>query len=217
MAEPPVRPFQSFGIIPAAGHSRRMGQPKLKMPWGELTVVEQVVAAWRRSDVNHVVAVVRSDDVELARLCDQAGAMVVVPATPPPEMKDSVSAALDAIATRFDPSDDDVWLLAPADMPRLSAVVINALLDAHRLSHPAILVPTHAPETRGPAGPDLPAKRGHPVLFPWPLARDVARLSADEGVNALLTREPVRELAVAEPSILDDLDTREDYRRLCPE
>jgi len=223
MADQLVRSFQSFGVIPAAGSSRRMGQAKLKMPWGAMTVVEQVVAAWRRSGVNHVVAVVRSGDAELARLCDQAGAIVVVPETPPPEMKDSVIAALDAIATRFEPRDDDAWLLAPADMPRLSSLVIDVLLDEHCPSHPAILVPTtilgptHLPQTNRPPPPDRGVKRGHPVLFPWPLAQDVARLGEDEGVNALLAREPVREVAVAEPSILDDLDTLDDYRRLSME
>ena len=79
MTKPRVHPFESFGIVPAAGHSRRMGQPKLKMPWGGLTVIEQVVAAWRRGGVDHVMAVVRADDAELARMCDQAGAIVVSP------------------------------------------------------------------------------------------------------------------------------------------
>lgn len=217
MAEPRVHAFQSFGIIPAAGRSRRMGQPKLKMLWGAMTVIEQVVAAWRRSGVDHVVAVVRSDDSELAGLCQRAGAIVVVPEPPPPEMKDSVMAALDAITTRFHPRGDAAWLLAPADMPRLSSEVIDALLDEHSGSNQAILVPTHATPARGPSRQATAVKRGHPVLFPWPLAQDVARLNEDEGVNVLLARTPTREVAVNQPSILDDLDTVDDYRRLSAE
>ena len=83
MAVSRVRSFQSFGIIPAAGRSRRMGLPKLTMPWGSTTVIEQVLGAWQRSGVDHLVAVVRGDAGELARYCDQAGAIVVSPATPP--------------------------------------------------------------------------------------------------------------------------------------
>lgn len=217
MADRPDRPFRSFGVIPAAGQSRRMGQPKLKMAWGSATVIEHVVAAWRRSGVDHVVAVVRPDDEELGELCDQAGAIVVAPAVPPPQMKDSVIAAVDAIAARFDPRDDAAWLLAPADMPRLSAAVIDLLLDEHQPARPAILVPTHQSPANGPALPGGGARRGHPVLFPWPLAQDLTGLAEDEGVNALLARGPVREIAVGVPSILDDLDTREDYRRLSAE
>ena len=214
MAETSVRPFQSFGIIPAAGRSRRMGQPKLMMPWGTMTVVEQVVAAWRRSSVDHVVAIVRADDLELARLCQQAGAIVVVPQQPPLEMKDSVIVALEAITTRFKPGGDAVWLLAPADMPRLSSAVIDAILDEHRGAGQEILVPTHAMPTNGNSRQANEAKRGHPVLFPWSLVQDVASLNEDEGVNVLLTRNPTREVSVNHPSILDDLDTVDDYQRL---
>jgi len=208
------RAFQSYGIIPAAGHSRRMGQAKLRMPWGSTTVVEHVIAAWRRGGVDQVLAVVRSDDSKLARLCQQAGAIVVQPETPPPEMKDSIAAALAEVATRFQPRLDAVWLLAPADMPRLSSDVIVTLLDEHQVACPEILVPTYRPAI-GRSVPREPiVKRGHPVLFPWRLAQDVNQLSEDEGVNALLAREPVREVAVEQPSILDDLDTKDDYRRL---
>ena len=214
MAKPDVHPFPSFGIIPAAGRSRRMGQPKLLMPWGTMTVVEQVLAAWQRSGVDHVVAVVHLDDSELARLCQRAGAIVVVPTTPPPEMKDSVIAALDAITRQFHPGDDAVWLLAPADMPRLSSAVIDALLEEHHPSRPEILVPTQATPASDTSGQATDVKRGHPVLFPWPFVQDVASLNEDEGVNVLLTRKPTREIAVNQPSILDDLDTVDDYRRL---
>jgi len=217
MVQPLARPFPSFGIIPAAGRSRRMGQPKLKMPWGGTTVIEQVVAAWRHGRVDQVVAVVRPDDADLAELCERAGAIVVVPQVPPPEMKDAVRAALDAIATRFDPPDEAVWLLAPADMPRMSPAVIETLLDAHRPSRPAILVPVQATPAGQPGQGAVGARRGHPVLFPWPLAQDVARLNEDEGVNALLAHQPVREVAVDDPAILDDLDTIDDYRRLSAE
>jgi molybdenum cofactor cytidylyltransferase len=214
MTKPSIHSFQSFGIIPAAGRSRRMGQPKLLMPWGKTTVVEHVVAAWQQSGVDHVVAVVRSADSELARLCQRAGAIVVQPEPPPPEMKDSVMAALDAITRQFHPRDDAVWLLAPADMPRLSAVVIDALLAAHHRSGQEILVPTQTTPASGTSGQSSDVKRGHPVLFPWPLVQDVASLNEDEGVNVLLTRKPTREIAVNQPSILDDLDTIDDYRRL---
>ncbi len=214
MREPRVHPFQSFGIIPAAGRSRRMGQPKLMLPWRTTTVIEHVIAAWQRSRVDYVVAVVHSDDPELAGLCQRAGAIVVVPKPPPAEMKDSVLAALDTITTRFHPRDDAVWLLAPADMPRLSSMVIDTLLDEHHRSGQEILVPTQATLTCDTARQAADAKRGHPVLFPWACGQDVANLNEDEGVNVLLARRPTREVRVNHPSILDDLDTIDDYRRL---
>jgi molybdenum cofactor cytidylyltransferase len=194
--------IQSFAIIPAAGHSVRMGRPKLLMPWGEATVIEHVIAAWRASRVTRVVVVVRAGDAELIEKCRAAGAEVVTPDVPPPEMKVSVGHALTYVQSNFSPQPSDAWLLAPADMPRLSPQVVNQLLNAHDADAPAILIPI----TLG--------RRGHPVLFPWPLAAEVNRLSADEGVNSLTARHVVREVACGDPTILDDLDTPHDYQRL---
>ena len=40
---------RSFAVVPAAGRSRRMGRPKLLLPWGESTIIQQVLGAWRAS------------------------------------------------------------------------------------------------------------------------------------------------------------------------
>ena len=34
-----------FAVVPACGHSTRMGRPKLALPLGDRTVIERVVAA----------------------------------------------------------------------------------------------------------------------------------------------------------------------------
>ncbi|MCB9924700.1 MAG: NTP transferase domain-containing protein [Planctomycetaceae bacterium] len=177
-----------------------MGQDKLVMPWGEATVIESQLASWRDGGVDEIVVVMRRDQVALRELCRTA--IVVTPTIPPPEMKDSVLAALDDIRTKFAPDARDVWLLAPADMPQLDAQVIRQLLVAHDAARPTIIVPIRN------------RKRGHPVLFPWGCADEVSRLSADEGVNKLLDRFPVRELECPAASIHGDLDTPEDYRQL---
>ncbi len=117
----------------------------------------------------------------------------------------SVLAALSCIREKFSPVESDVWLLAPADMPRLDPVVIKQVMAAHDPASPAIIVPTSD------------GKRGHPVLFPWAFAFEVASLSECEGVNVLLERFPVRELICNSREIHGDLDTPEDYNRLSDE
>lgn len=185
-----------------------MGRPKLLLPWGNSTVIQTVLAAWQTSRVDHVLVVVRPDDSELAEVCRRAGATVVVPPESPPEMKRSIQLALHEIHRRHVPTDADAWLLAPADMPRLSTTIINRLIAEHahastdQLAEPAILLPI--------VGQD----RGHPVLFPWPLARQVDQLGEREGVNALLDRNLVRRIAVDSIESFADIDTPEDYARL---
>jgi molybdenum cofactor cytidylyltransferase len=198
--------FRSFGIVPAAGRSVRMGQPKLLLPWttdeGTQTVLEQVLAAWCASQVTHVVVVLHPEDAALAEICRRTRAHTVVAPIPPPDMKASIQRGLEFVAARFAPSDNDVFLVAPADMPLLTSSAIDLVLAAHDPKQREILVPRAA------------GRRGHPVLFPWPLVTDVARLPADVGLNQLLRATTVRELETQQASILADLDTPEDYKRL---
>jgi len=199
--------MHTFAIIPAAGRSRRMGKPKLLLPWGGTTVIEQVLAAWRASRVDDVIVVVDPADRALAAKCAASGAHVIVPSEAPAEMKDSVQLGLDWIECRG-PQSDDAWLVAPADMPTLSAEIIDRLIAAHEAglasadATPCIRAPRHG------------TKRGHPVLFPWPLAAEVARLGADEGLNALVARHSVEYIEIAGDAISQDFDTPEDYDRL---
>ena len=47
-----------FAVLPAAGKSTRMGRPKLALPLGERTILEQVVAALRQAEVEHILVIV---------------------------------------------------------------------------------------------------------------------------------------------------------------
>jgi len=199
--------MQIFGILPAAGRSERMGAPKLLLPWGDATLIEHVVGVWRSSRVSRVLVVVHPDDARLAELAERAGALVVRPERAPVDMKASVGYAL-AYAARFGPEAGDAWMLAPADMPLLSAATIDRLIEAYARS---------AATADGGSRiwvPCLAGRRGHPVLFPWTLAAEVARLGADEGLNTLLARHRVETVEAGEEAIFEDIDTPEDYDRL---
>ena len=196
-----------FAIIPAAGNSTRMGTPKLLLPMAGGTMIEKTLAAWRASQVDRILVVVRPDDQELALVCRAQGAGVVVPPVAPPEMKDSVQFGLRYVEANFAPTAEDAWLLAPADMPDLSSRVINALIAAYSPNRAAVLVPT------------LGGRRGHPVLFPWTLAIGVYSLPATEGLNVLRLRHESHEIACdsVQPggiSAFSDINTPEDYKRL---
>jgi len=185
-----------------------MGSPKLLLPWNSVTVIEQVLATWRASSVSRVVVTVHPQDVELARLCRQSGADVVVPDVPPPDMKTSVQRALAYVRERFNPQDGDVWLLAPADMPGLTAACIERVAQAY-----AVQAATGMPKIVVPV---FHSRRGHPAAFPWELAAAVQQLADSAGINQLLSEGRVIEVECPERSILDDLDTTEDYRRQRP-
>jgi molybdenum cofactor cytidylyltransferase len=178
-----------------------MGQPKLLLPWGDATVIEATIEAWFSSLVDEVLVVVHPDDDVLAELALSAGAEVIVAPEPPPDMKASIQLGLDVIRSNHSPADEDGWLVAPADMPGLSPLVIDRLL-AERFQRPdEILIPTHQ------------AAPGHPALFPWPMAAEVARIPAGEGLKWLLARHPATTIECGPAALAADLDTPDDYHR----
>jgi len=190
-----------FAVVPAAGRSVRMGEPKLLLPWGKSTIIESVLAAWRASRVTRIVVVVHPADARLAELCQSAGATVIQPEIPPPDMKASVRHAVAWLVAHESPTDHDAWLLAPADMPLVTTAVIDAVIAAHNMAAPSIVAP---------AAND---RRGHPVLFPWPLSNEVAQLAENEGLNALVKRHVVKELPWQNAQeILTDIDTPAEYQ-----
>jgi molybdenum cofactor cytidylyltransferase len=181
-----------------------MGQPKLLMPLRGRPLVLHAIDAWRGGGIESITAVVRGDDQPLAAVLREAGCQVVAPDVPPPDMKVSVQHALRQVEAHL-PQSGDAFLVAPADIPRLSAAIIRALTARHAANPGEILVPT------------LGGRRGHPVLFPWPLSKEVFALAENEGLNVLTSRHSAREIVFddLEPDCLDpfaDIDTPEQYR-----
>jgi molybdenum cofactor cytidylyltransferase len=195
-----------FALIPAAGKSTRMGRPKLALPLGDRTVLEQVVAALRRSDLDRILVALGPQTPGLANLARTAGAEVLELPSATADMRATVERGMDWIEQHWHPDADHGLLLCPADHPLLDATVVEELLAA-RHQHPAatIFIPT------------FEGKRGHPVLFGWSHVPSIRALPPDQGLNSYfrLHISETQEVPVASPDILCDLDTPEDYERLC--
>lgn len=189
-----------YAIVPAAGLSRRMGQPKLVMPWKNYSVIEHTLEAWKKSRVDRVIVVVRTEDDELKDHLNGKNIDVVVPECDPPEMKDSVLYGIKYVQTHYGPGVDDAMLLAPADMPELTSTVIDTVIDAHNPKQPAIIAPANS------------GKKGHPVLFPWPFTTGAYQLNDNQGLNELWNIYHNRTIEVEDAGSFLDVDTPEDFR-----
>jgi CTP:molybdopterin cytidylyltransferase MocA len=193
-----------FAVVPAAGHSTRMGRPKLALPLGGRVVIQLVVDALRSGGCDHVVAVIGPHVPELVAPAAAAGAHVRVLAEPTPDMRATVIAGLEWLEQQFHPGPQDAWFLVPGDHPTLDSGVVRQLIAEYESGGHTIIVPT--------AG----NRRGHPSLIAWTHVANIRARPAGEGLNTYFrTRaDQTRELPVAAPSILSDLDTPEDYERL---
>jgi len=178
-------------VVLAAGASSRMGSPKalLTTPGGT-TFVEAILATLRAAGVDTVRVVAAPGALPVAD--------PVINPDPARGMLSSVQCGLRAL-----PEGCDAVLVWPVDHPLVTAPTVTAMIDAFRAGDPPIVVPT-----RG-------GRRGHPVLFARRLVPEL--LSADPGIGAraVVHAHPSRlELEIADPGILTDVDTREDYLRL---
>ena len=191
-------------IVPAAGHSRRMGQPKLLLPLGDRPVIARLVEAFDHPSVLDVLVVVRPDDTVLAEAAAAAGAVVVRAPEPPPDMKASVGWGIDEMRKRWGAGEIDGWMLVPADHPVLDADLVGRVAEAWSVNRPPVLVPTHD------------GRRGHPTVFGVELASEVASIPDDSGLNWLVAQcgEAVEEVELDRPEVLLDLDTPEQYEAL---
>ncbi len=96
--------------------------------------------------------------------------------------------------------------LAPVDVPLVSAATFAALAEAWR---------AHGAPARGWLAPRFDGRFGHPVI----LGRELAREAQDRAADTPLSRlrdgaEPLLAVEVADPGVLDDLDTPDDLAAL---
>lgn len=195
---------KSYAIIPAAGRSTRMRQPKLLLPIDGEPLIAHVLRAWTESTVTETLLVARRDDTALREACRNWSVHVVTPAQDPVDMKQSVQIGLREIESRWQPDASDRCLIAPADLPDLCVSIIDRLL-ATRAGDRQIVVPRFG------------SRPGHPILLPWALTEEIHRLPADQGIDVLVRQHPVLFVDFDEHLRLRDLDTPEDYAALLAE
>ena len=191
---------QFFGLIPAAGRSRRMGEHKLLLPWQDRRVVDVVVSAWAGSLATQTVFVVRDDDVELQNAIASSGMRICILNQETADMKETIQKGLLFIQEQWSPGSDDFCLIAPADLPKVSSELLNKVVEA-AMQQQQIVVPYFG------------AKSGHPVAFPWSKTDGIFRLDREQGINALLNDSDVFRLELDASDRVRDIDTPEEYER----
>jgi molybdenum cofactor cytidylyltransferase len=184
-------------ILLAAGKSRRMGSCKQLLPLGEKTVIARCLDTLLAGGVTGIVVVVAEAGNEVAAAVQDYPARIVVNPEGAGDMASSVRTGRAALATEA-----SGVIVALCDYPLVLSATISRLLSTHRESPDDIIIPCHREE------------HGHPLLFP----RTILEELADHLIlRDLVRREParIRCLAVDDPGVLLDMDTPDDYRRIC--
>ncbi len=185
-----------YGLILAAGESKRMGLPKLLLPYGEKTVIETVLTVVKQSKLDQSLVVVHPDDRDISPLAKRMGFEIAVNPEPARGMLSSIIAGLERI-----PEKVEAVVLVLGDQPGISASAIDLLIIAYRLKEKGLVLPIYQ------------GKRGHPILFDLKYRMEIKNLNPEIGLKQLIQLHPedILEIPVNEPGIIYDLDTPEDY------
>ena len=188
-------------IILAAGQSKRMGQPKMLLPWGESTVLQTVIATFQAAGVDDILVVTGAGHERVEELVGDSAQTVFNAGYERGEMLSSVQAGLAAQS----PGSDAV-LIGLGDQPQVKAVTIQLLLEAHARPGSSIIVPS------------CQNHRGHPWLVARAHWDEVLRLHPPETMRQFLNRHiaEIHYIESADSSVLADLDTPDDYLKYRP-
>lgn len=184
-------------VVLAAGQSRRMGnENKLLALLGGAPLVRYAVAAAQASRARPVVVVTghEADRVQAAL----AGMNVRTVRNPDYEL--GLSASLRAGLTALDKDDVAGALICLGDMPRVTAMTLNRLIDAFEASG-----------GRAICAPVADGRRGNPVLWPADLFAAMKTLTGDAGARELIARhaDRLRTVSADTAEIFHDVDTPE--------
>ncbi len=190
-------------IILGAGASRRMGKPKLLLPWHDTTVIGRIISTWRELGASQIVVVMRPNDAALAAELNR----LQLPAAdrienPQPErgMFSSIVSAANWPGWRTELSG---WAIVLGDQPHLLIESLRQLLAAQAQHPENICQPVSA------------GRLGHPVILPRAAVDELKTTRAATLKDFLkLMRSSCVQCEINDPGLRLDLDTPEDYIRL---
>jgi molybdenum cofactor cytidylyltransferase len=190
-------------VILAAGESRRMGQPKMLLPWKGGTIIRQVCQQVIASGVYEVVVVAgRLVSQIQEQIGDLPVQVVLNPDYEQGEMLSSLQVGLRAIWRT-----SDACMVVLGDQPAIQPAIARDLADYYCQGRGRIVAPSYQ------------QRRGHPLIIdrafwqpildlpPGAAPRDILRANEDHIYHHVVNSD----------SVLRDVDTPDEYRRALDE
>jgi molybdenum cofactor cytidylyltransferase len=194
-------------IVLAAGKSERMGKPKMGLPWGDTTVIGQVVSILVASGVDQVVVVTGGGREDVEQILDRLPRdwpvrTVFNPDYAAGEMLSSLQVGVTSLKEEVEAA-----LIALGDQPQIEARVVQAILYAYHQTGARLVIPSYN------------MRRGHPMLVARTFWPELLSLYPPQTLRELLLahENEILYVNVDTPSVLQDLDTQEDYRQFKPD
>lgn len=181
------------GLVLAAGGSRRLGQPKQLLPFGDGTLLDHTLGIARACGFSQLICALGGASEEIRRRVDLGGVDVVENREYGEGCSSSIAAALEAVDDR-----SDVLVLLLGDQPGVRPETVQALLSGR--GHATLAVCLYDDG------------RGHPFAFARDMFDELGAMHGDKAVWKLLDRHAGEVAEVRTPGpVPRDVDTWADY------
>lgn len=186
-------------ILLAAGESRRMGEFKQLLPYGEKSFVVTCVDNLLASRIDELIVVTGHREAEVRQTLVDRNVKIVSNANYREGMSASIKCGVQAVNET-----SEAILIALADQPQIGTAVINQVIKVYEKDHPLIVIPVYN------------NKRGHPIILAARLKAEILAITAEVGLKQVVRAHQTEVVyaGVADDAVLVDFDYPEDYRRL---
>jgi len=189
-------------IILAAGESKRMGQPKMLLPWGQLTVLEHVIITFQNAGIEDIVVVTGGAHQEVEKLVHSRKVRSVFNKEFfNGEMLSSIQCGLRRLTDQA-----TATLIGLGDQPQIQEGTVRLICKTFSEKESRLIVPS------------FQMRRGHPWLVERSLWNALLEMRSPHSPRDFLNQhaDEIQYVQVDDSSILADLDTPEDYQRARP-
>jgi len=190
-------------VILAAGKSRRMGRPKMLLPWGDTVVLGHVISVFAAAGLEDILVVTGAVREKIEGIVSEYGKDFPVRTVynedyQEGEMLSSLKCGLRDLAG----SGARAALIGLGDQPQVQEKTVRLVCESFRLTGSPLVIPS------------FQMRRGHPWLASRRFWMDLLELHPSQTPRDFLDahRRDIQYVEVDAPSILADLDTPEDYR-----
>jgi molybdenum cofactor cytidylyltransferase len=185
-----------WAVILAAGESKRMGRPKLIMPFGDSTIIENVINNIPDNLVEGKIIVLGGWMNEILEVIGSLKVRHCINDDYKKGMLTSVRCGIKAL-----PEDAEAVLIYPGDQPGIPPEVTATLIRERGETGKGILISVHE------------GKRGHPIMIDKKYFSEINTLDERIGLRELTLRHPddIFEAETGNKIVLRDIDTPEDY------
>lgn len=183
-------------VVLAAGESKRMGFPKMLLPFNGKPILSVVLKTVIDSGINYIIVVLGHKSEKLIPLVESTTADYCINHNFQNGMLSSVICGI-----RHCRQQADAIMIFSGDQPLITVDAINLLIDSYKKTDKEIIIPV------------FDGKRGHPVLIGSTLIGEIEKLDPEIGLRGLSQEYSYEVLEVVsnDQGIIKDFDTYEEY------